>query len=227
MSEGTSHPHHHEPRPLREVVATQIRSMILSGELAQGERLVEGQLAARLGVSRNPVREAIRSLEAAGLIDVVPRRGAYVSAIDQDEIQRIQEVRVLLEGYAVEQAATRCTPEALAYIAECIEEGRRATERGDAVTAAVWHKNFHLGLEQAAGLDFLEQVIDPLRHQTEMVFSMVLDLRGHITWEEHEAIYESVAAGDVEGGKELIRLHIMNALEWFNQAVDNANAADR
>ena len=122
--------------PLREVVAGQLRSLILGGELKPGERLVEGQLAERLGVSRNPVREAMRSLEATGLIEVVPRRGAHVSTIDPCAVHHIQHIRILVEGYAVEQAAQRQDPDGIERIRRCLEDGRRATERGEAVAAA-------------------------------------------------------------------------------------------
>ena len=199
--------------------------MILGGELKPGERLVEGQLAERLGVSRNPVREAMRSLEATGLIEVVPRRGAHVCAIDKCEVHHIQRIRMLVEGYAVEQAAVRQDPESIGQILRCLEDGRAATERGDAVTAAAYHRDFHIAVEQAAGIPFLRQVLDPLRQQTELVFSVVTDERGDITWEEHEAIYDAVASGNADCAKELIREHITNALASFEHAVATTAAA--
>ena len=222
MSENNSE------QPLREVVASQLRSMILGGELKPGQRLVEGQLAERLGVSRNPVREAMRSLEATGLIEVVPRRGAHVCAIDKCEVHHIQRIRTLVEGYAVEQAALRQDPDSVGRILRCLEDGRAATERGDAVTAAIHHRDFHIAVEEAAGIPFLRQVLDPLRQQTELVFSVVTDSRGDITWEDHEAIYDAVASGNAECAKELIRQHIVNALESFEQALEStAVAAER
>ena len=208
--------------PLREVVAGQLRSLILGGELKPGERLVEGQLAKRLGVSRNPVREAMRSLEATGLIEVVPRRGAHVSTIDPCAVHHIQQIRILVEGYAVEQAAQRQDPDGIERIRRCLEDGRRATERGEAVAAAACHRDFHLAVEQAAGIPFLHQVLDPLRNQTEMVFSVITDKRGDITWEEHEAIYEAVVSGNAECARELVRQHVTNALESFQQTVSPA-----
>ena len=215
-------------QPLREVVAGQLRLMILGGELKPGQRLVEGQLAERLGVSRNPVREAMRSLEATGLIEVVPRRGAHVCAIDKCEVHHIQRIRTLVEGYAVEQAALRQDPESIGRILNCLEDGRAATERGDPVTAAICHREFHIAVEEAAGIPFLHQVLDPLRQQTELVFSVVTDSRGDITWEEHEAIYDAVASGNAECAKELVRQHIVNALESFEQALEStAVAAER
>ena len=211
-------------QPLREVVAGQIRQMILDGELKPGQRLVEGQLAQRLGVSRNPVREAMRSLEATGLIEVVPRRGAHVCAIDKCEVHHIQQIRILVEGYAVEQAAERQDPDSIQRIRECMEEGRRATERGDAVSAARCHREFHIAVEKAAGIPFLQQVLDPLRAQTELVFSVVTDSRGIITWEEHQDIYNAIASGDAPLASEMSRKHILNALASFQIALETAPA---
>ena len=204
---------------LRQVVAGKLRSLILEGELKPGERLVEGHLAERLGVSRNPVREAMRSLEATGLIEVMPRRGAFVSSLDPCAVHHIQHIRILVEGYAAEQAAQRQDPECIQRILHCLNEGRRATERGDAVTAAAYHRDFHLAVEQAAGIPFLNQVLDPLRNQTEMVFSVVTDTRGDITWEEHEAIYAAVASGDTAAARHAVDRHISNALASFQDAV--------
>ena len=213
-----------DEQPLREVVAGQLRLMILDGELKPGQRLVEGQLAERLGVSRNPVREAMRSLEATGLIEVVPRRGAHVCAIDKCEVHHIQQIRILVEGYAVEQAAMLQDPDSIARVRQCMEEGRQATERGDAVTAALCHREFHIAVEKAAGIPFLQQVLDPLRQQTELVFSVVTDSRGDITWEEHQDIYDAIASGDAPRAREMSRRHIMNALESFQIAVESAPA---
>ena len=206
--------------PLREVVAGQLRLMILDGELKPGQRLVEGHLAQRLGVSRNPVREAMRSLEATGLIEVVPRRGAHVSGIDRCEVHHIQQIRILVEGYAVEQAALRRDPDSIERIRLCMEQGRQATARGDAVSAALCHRDFHIAVEKAAGIPFLQQVLDPLRQQTELVFSVVTDSRGDITWEEHQDIYDAIASGDAPRAAEMSRRHIINALDSFETAVE-------
>ena len=209
-----------EHEPLREVVASQIRTLIISGELKQGQRLVEGHLAERLGVSRNPVREAIRSLEATGLVEVIPRRGAYVCVIDALEVRQIQELRILLEGYAVIQAAKNRRPEHLAALERCIRLGRQASANGDEVASASHHREFHLLLESAAGNPFLEQVSNPLRQKTELVFSVLVEDRGQITWEEHQAIYEAVALQDHEAAQQRMGHHIEQALNAFDAALE-------
>src|SRR3569833_1070557 len=84
--------------PLRDVVTAELRRLILQGELLPGERLVEDRLAERLGVSRNPVREAIRVLAAEGFVEVTPRRGAAVSRLSPEEAEELFDVRMALEG---------------------------------------------------------------------------------------------------------------------------------
>ena len=122
-------------RPLREVVAEEIRAMIMGGQIAPGERLIEDKLAAELGVSRNPVREAIRSLEATGLVDVVPRKGAYACLVDGNDIRQIQELRAAINGWAAELAAVRRTDGDVRRLRSCVEAGRAASTPAPASTA--------------------------------------------------------------------------------------------
>jgi DNA-binding GntR family transcriptional regulator len=210
-------------RPLREVVAAEIRAMIVSGEIGPGERLVEDKLAAELGVSRNPVREAIRSLEATGLVDVVPRKGAYACLVDGDDIRQIQELRAAINGWAAELAAARRTDDHLRRMRACIEAGRASSTANDAVRAAEQHREFHLILESAAGNPFIGVVLNPLRHRTEMVFSILLHRRGALAWDEHEQIYNAIADKDPELSRLLAERHILSALALYEQALEHGD----
>ena len=181
---------------LRESVAEEIRRLIMIGELQPGERLVEDRLAEQLGVSRNPVREAIRALEGTGLVEVVPRRGAYVSQLDPMQASQLLELRAVIEGYAARLAARNRTDEHVAALRECIDGGMEASRKGDHVRAAAFHRDFHIGIERASGNDHLEAVVGPLRHQTELVFSVLADRRAVLSWDEHVRILEAIEAGD-------------------------------
>jgi DNA-binding GntR family transcriptional regulator len=208
-------------RPLREVVAEEIRAMIMGGQIAPGERLIEDKLAAELGVSRNPVREAIRSLEATGLVDVVPRKGAYACLVDGEDIRQIQELRAAINGWAAELAATRRTEDDVRRLRSCVEAGRAASNAGDGVRAAEQHREFHLAMEDAAGNPFIGLVLNPLRHRTEMVFSVLLDRRGALAWDEHEAIFDAVVERDTARARALVEAHILSALVHYEQAVES------
>lgn len=99
----------HNHRPLRELVVDEIRNLILTGDFQPGDRILEDAIAERLGVSRNPVREAIRALEATGLIEVKARRGAYVSRLEPSEAHQLLELRSIIEAFAAERAAQNRT----------------------------------------------------------------------------------------------------------------------
>ena len=200
-------------RPLREVVAEQLRSMILSGELAPGERLLEDKLADSLGVSRNPVREAIRTLESTGLVEVVPRRGAYVCQPDLDEVRQLLDLRAVLEGHAAETAAVTQPPGLIDRLTALLDEGERAASEGNAVRAAEIHIEFHQAIEAAAGNPHLQQAIEPVRQRTELVFSMLLDDRSDTGWDEHRAILGAIASGKADDARNAVRRHISSVIE--------------
>jgi DNA-binding GntR family transcriptional regulator len=206
VSVGSSH------RTLREVVSDEIRQMIIAGDLAPGERLYEDRLADLLGVSRNPVREALRALEGTGLVEVVPRRGAYVSRFEPDRARQLLELRQVLESYAAELAAKNRTDDDLAAMRACIERGRKATARNDVVEAAGCHREFHMLIERASKNEYLEPTVAPLRHQTELVFSLLVEYRGVTGWDEHERMLDAIERQDVGDARHATMHHMSSVL---------------
>jgi DNA-binding GntR family transcriptional regulator len=208
-----------EHRPLREVVADALRQLIIDGELAPGERLVEERLAERLGVSRNPIREAIRSLEAVGLIEVVQRRGAYVTRIDATDIRLMQEVRLVLDRWIVQAAALRHDDANLKEIDECIREGRAATESGDKIRAAEQHRAFHLAIEAATKNPYSTLTMNALRQRAELVFSLMVHHKGAVAWNDHEAIRDAIARRDAESSARLMNAHLDDVVDKFETEI--------
>lgn len=211
MSIGDAH------RTLREIVADAIREMITSGQLAQGERLFEDRLADQLGVSRNPVREAIRALEGTGLVEVVPRRGAYVSALEPEKARQLLELRSVIEAYAAELAARHRTADDLDRMRSLLEQGRAATSVNDVVTAAACHRDFHLAIEAASRNGYLGGVVAPLRNQTELVFTTLVDKRGVTSWDEHQAIYDAIEAQDSSRARSCTEAHMQSVMRDLAQ----------
>ena len=207
MSVGADH------RTLRELVADAILERILRGDLPPGTRLYEDKLAAELGVSRNPVRESIRALEATGLIEVIPRKGAYVVEIDRTDLVHLLGVRAVLEAYAAELAATNCTEECIEALDSAIAEGLQASRRDDLVRAAECHRDFHLTIESASGNPYIAQTAGPLRNRTELVFSMLSDHRSMLSWEEHERIRDAIASGEPELARARATEHMVGVID--------------
>lgn len=207
-------------KPLREVVADELRRLIVGGELAPGERLVEDRLAEQLGVSRNPVREAIRSLEAVGLVQVVPRRGTYVVDVDLEDLRRMQELRRVLDRWIVESAAKRRTDEDVARLDEIIAAGRSASRAGDQVRAAEQHRAFHLAIEAATQNPYATVVMDPLRQRAELVFSLLAHHRGTVGWDSHQQIRDAIAKRDGARAKKLMDEHVVEAIDELESEVE-------
>ncbi|HEY4568201.1 MAG TPA: GntR family transcriptional regulator, partial [Kribbella sp.] len=112
---------------LREQVLAELRRRIVDGDYAQGERLTETRLADDFGVSRNPVREALRVVEAEGFVHILPRRGAVVARLDETAVRDLFAVRQQLETLAAGLAAERATPEDIAGLRRLVEDAGKAT----------------------------------------------------------------------------------------------------
>lgn len=201
---------------LREAVVDALRQSIIDGDLAPGERLVEERLAERLGVSRNPIREAIRTLESMGLITVIPRRGTYVADIDVKDIRLMQEVLVTLDRWIVQAAAIRHDGGDILEMDKCVRLGREASEAGDLIAAAEQHRAFHLAIEAATKNRYATVAMNPLRQRAELVFSMLVHHRGPVAWDDHQAIRDAIVRRDVELAWKLTYEHVdevVNELE--------------
>ncbi|WP_313151738.1 GntR family transcriptional regulator [Lacrimispora sp.] len=198
--------------PLRDVVFNTLRQAILKGELAPGERLMEIQLAERLGVSRTPIREAIRKLELEGLVLMVPRKGAEVAKISEKSLRDVLEVRRSLEELAIELACQRMTPEAVEELEIKQEEFKEAVEKGNAMEIAETDEAYHDVIYKGTCNDRLVQMINNLREQMyryRLEYIKDEDKR-QILLLEHDNILKAVRQRKVQEAKEAMREHIDN-----------------
>ncbi len=136
--------------PLRDVVFNTLRQAILKGELKPGERLMEIALAEKLGVSRTPIREAMRKLEQEGLVVMIPRRGAQVANITEKDLNDVLEVRITLENMAIEKACANMTDADIRKLEQAAEVFQTSTAEGDLVKMAEADVNFHEVIYEAA-----------------------------------------------------------------------------
>lgn len=148
-------------KPLREIVYEELKRQILKGEIAPGHRMMEVELADDMGVSRTPVREAIRKLEKEGLVTIEPRKGAYASDISIKDMVDVLEVRQYLESLAAGMAAVRITPEEKLQLQEATDAYKQAVESEDTSEIIKWDENFHKIIVDCSGNKTLIQMISP------------------------------------------------------------------
>lgn len=198
--------------PLRDVVFKTLRRGILTGELKPGERLMEIHLANKLGVSRTPIREAIRKLELEGLVTMIPRRGAEVAQITPKSMKDVLEVRKVLDTLAVELACERISQEEKEQLAQACREFEKAVESGDFGTIARNDVAFHDIIVEATGNMRLTQMVNNLAEQMYRYrFEYIKDAKMHSQLiQEHRQIYEGILNKDVEAAKAAIASHIDN-----------------
>ena len=196
--------------PLRDVVFKTLREAILKGNLAPGERLMEIQLANQLGVSRTPIREAIRKLELEGLVIMIPRRGAEVARITEKDLRDVLEVRASLEELAIGLACERITDEEIGELRRALENFREVLREGDVTKIAESDVDFHDIIFSATQNARLIQIVNNLREQ--MYRYRLEYLKDYTThdrlYKEHQQITDAVSDRDKERARKLIVEHI-------------------
>jgi DNA-binding GntR family transcriptional regulator len=216
--------------PLREIVTSELRQAILAGRYKPGQRLIEDRLAADFGVSRNPVREALRSLAAEGLVLLTARRGATVAAPSAEDAREMIEVRATLEGLNARHAARRRDPAVITLLSEVLRQGTEAAAARALDALPDLNARFHDALAAAGSNRVLGDLMRSLRLRTGTVFAPLGAWRARETWEEHAAILKAVIAGDEALSALLAERHVMRAGDDFmrsaGEAGEGATAAD-
>ncbi len=214
--------------PLRDVVFNTLRKAILTGELKPGERLMELHLANRLGVSRTPIREAIRKLELEGLVTMLPRRGAEVAQITEKSLKDVLEVRRALDALCAELACGRITEAEEAKLAAACEKFAQATKTKDATVIAMADVALHDIIVAATGNQRLVQLVNNLAEQMYRYrFEYIKDESQHERLiEEHRMIYESIVKKDRAAAAEAARIHIDNQEKSIMRQIQLDNRQD-
>jgi len=198
--------------PLRDVVFKKLRQAILTGAYKPGERLMEIHLADKLGVSRTPIREAIRKLELEGLVMMIPRRGAIVAEITEKSLKVVLEVRRSLDILSVELACERITDEEKEALRKACLAFEAAIKSGDLRIIAEKDVQLHNIIVEATRNARLLQLVNNLSEQMYRYrFEYIKDVRQHENLiKEHQAIYESIIANDKKHASENAKQHIDN-----------------
>ena len=209
--------------PLRDVVFNTLRQAILRGELKPGERLMEIALANRLGVSRTPVREAIRMLELEGLVIMIPRRGAQVAQITEQDLNDVLEVRLGLEELAVRFACERITDEEIKALGLAVKEFEKKMSNNELSAQAEADVKFHEIIYGATHNQRLVQIINNIREQMYRYrIEYLKDVESRKTLvKEHYEICDALKRRDAESAVEKMCIHIRNQQEAILRSLEH------
>jgi DNA-binding GntR family transcriptional regulator len=196
------------PVPLRQSVYDALIDLIVGGELPPGQHMVETDLARQLGVSRQPIREALHRMEAEGWVDLRPSQGAFVHVPTDQEVDELLDVRALLEAETARLAAAGTASAAqLARLREICGEGQAAAEAGDFGAAVAANNGFHAEIAAIGGNAVLAELADIVGRRVQWYYRMVAPTRGHGSWAEHAEMIDAIEAGDPERAQALARKH--------------------
>ncbi|MCL2111176.1 MAG: GntR family transcriptional regulator [Clostridiales bacterium] len=202
-------------RTLSTDLADKMRIEILGEQLKPGEKLTEQALCASYNVSRTPVREALKNLDAEGLIEIIPNRGAFVVGLSENDIRDLYTLRIQSEMQAVHWAIERRTKEEMASIEENLDFMRFYTERADSTRMRSINAGFHKAIAAAAHNRILESTLsriqDYIRYSVHIRPYLETDLDAILR--EHRAIFKAFRSSDPEAGSAAMKKHIENSMK--------------
>jgi DNA-binding GntR family transcriptional regulator len=195
------------PTPLRQSVYESLVDRIIAGLLGPGEHLVETELARKLGVSRQPVREALHRLDAEGWVDLRPSQGAFVHVPTDHEVDELLDVRELLEGAIARLAARSATEAGVAALRAAWRAGAAAVDSGDMAVATAANDRFHAIVTEVAGNAVLAELAQIVGRRVRWYYRQVAPARGHESWAEHAELIDAIEARDEDKAAALARMH--------------------
>jgi DNA-binding GntR family transcriptional regulator len=192
------------PVPLRQSVYESLVELVIDGRLKPGQHLAETELARLLGVSRQPVREALHRLAAGGWVDLRPSQGAFVHVPTDQEVDELLDVREMLEVETARLAARAAGSPEMARLREICREGEAAINAGDTERFVAVNNEFHAALAELAGNAVLAGIVG---RRVRWYYRLVAPVRGTESCAEHLELIEAIAAGDEERAIKAAREH--------------------
>ncbi len=204
-----------ERKPLREMVYERLKRRIQRGEIKAHERLIEQDLAAEMGLSRTPVREAISKLEQEGLINKIPQRGAVVRGTTKEEIEEVFGLRMVLESYAASLTTERIDEEILQQLDAMLDKQRRTLEQGNVNRYIQLNTQFHDLIYRESKSDKLYQMINNLRDYFYKYRVLILKLgeMPTISLQDHTNMVQAMRERDAHKVEALVKEHILRGRE--------------
>jgi DNA-binding GntR family transcriptional regulator len=208
------------PAPLREGVYEALLELIVTRALQPGQHLVESELATRLGISRQPVREALQRLSTEGWVDLRPAHGAFVHTPTEEEADQLLAVRSLLEAESARLAAANMTPQAVAGLRAICERGvsALAVDDVDAVVAA--NAELHSAIVELSGNKVLAELAAQVDRRVRWYYTPVARQRGPESWTEHAALIDALAEHDGEQAAQIMREHTEHTRRSYHRRAE-------
>jgi DNA-binding GntR family transcriptional regulator len=197
--------------PLRDKVVAELRRRIVDGVYRPGDRLTEERLAGAFGVSRNPVREAIRVLESEGFLVAQPRRGAVVAQVSTQDVHDLFDIRLALETLAARLVAERHGPAAAERLDEIVTASRTAAAAQQLDRLAELNTGFHAAICELSGNALLRAMMESLHARLQWVYRQSAAVRAPHSGAEHEALVAAIRAGDPDAAAAAAGTHVSNA----------------
>lgn len=212
------------PPTAQEAVLDELRSAIVTGDLKPGEQVLQDALAERFGVSRVPLREALKILEGEGQVVYRPHRGYFVAELDLEDLREVYRIRDLLESEAVAVAVARVTPADVDALQGALEDVEDAAADGDLVRMTEANRRFHFRLIECAGMPRLSRLVRILWDATDVYRSLYYadDAARHAVHDEHRAVLAAVRAGRADDAVDLLRRHRERAVAALERALGSA-----
>ena len=195
------------PVPLRQSVYDALIDLIAGGDLPPGQHMVETDLARHLGVSRQPIREALHRMEAEGWVDLRPSQGAFVHVPTDSEVDELLDVRTLLEAETARLAARTATGAEVARLRDICREGEAAADAGDFSAEVTANNAFHAEIAAIAGNAVLAELADIVGRRVRWYYRMMAPERGQGSWTEHGELIEAIETHDAGRAESLAREH--------------------
>jgi DNA-binding GntR family transcriptional regulator len=205
------------PAPLRQAVYDTLAEMIASGSLKPGQHLVESELAEHLGVSRQPIREALQRLAVDGWVELRPAYGAYVHIPTTEEVAQLLGVRSVLAAYSAREAAQHAGQEPVARLRELQERGLAALAAADESALVVANADLHAYIVAMSGNRVLAELIAQVERRVRWYYTPIARPRGKEAWQEHAELIQAIADGDADLAERLMRTHTERTTEFYRK----------
>ncbi|MFI5880071.1 GntR family transcriptional regulator [Streptomyces sp. NPDC051554] len=205
------------PGPLRDRVYEALLELITTRALRPGQHLVESELAGHLGVSRQPVREALQRLNTEGWVDLRPAQGAFVHEPTEEEADQLLTVRTLLEAEAARLAAVNAGSTGIAVLEELCAEGERAVDADDVDAAVAMNARFHAKVMELAGNAVLAELAAQVDRRVRWYYTPVARQRGLTSWIEHRTLIDAITSRDELRAGLLMREHTEHTRRSYHE----------